>query len=110
MSEIDPKILELAKRDYGENCELVMRTEWSYSFKCGETSYCRISRFMAEIGFEVSASDIRRRWPAMDERERLDFASNFHLKKDWTDNDTEILEVMMQDGSDIIWVPAHLRY
>jgi len=103
MSEIDPKILELAKRDYGENCELVMRTEWSYSFKCGETSYCRISRFMAEIGFEVSASDISRRWPAMDERERLDFASNFHVKKDWTDNDTEILEVMMQDGSDIIW-------
>jgi len=51
MSEIDPKILELAKRDFGENCELVKQTEWSYSFKCGPKSYCRISRFMAEKGF-----------------------------------------------------------
>jgi hypothetical protein len=26
MTDIDPKILELAKKDYGENCELVKRT------------------------------------------------------------------------------------
>ena len=39
----------------------------------------------------------------MNEGERLDLASNFHMKKDWTDNDTEILEVIMQDGSDVIW-------
>jgi hypothetical protein len=29
MSEIAPHILELAKREYGENCELVQATEWS---------------------------------------------------------------------------------
>jgi len=103
MNEIDPKILELAKRDFGENCELVRRTQWSYSFKCGPKSYCSVSRFMAETGFEVSASEIRRRWPGMDERERHDFASNFHVKQDWTENDTEILEIIMQDGSDLIW-------
>ena len=103
MSDIDPKILEHAKRDYGENCELVKRTEWSYSFKCGPKSYCRISRFMAEAGFEVSASEIRQRWPAMDERERMDFASNFHEKEVWTGNDTEILEIIMNDGNDNIW-------
>ena len=39
MSEIDPEILERAKKDYGENCELVKRTKWSYSFKCGEKSF-----------------------------------------------------------------------
>jgi len=102
MNSIDPKILDLAKRDLGENCELVKRTEWSYSFKCGEKSYCSISRFLVETGFKVSASQIRRRWLAMSERERLDLASNFHVKEDWTDNDTEILEVIMLDGSDLV--------
>ena len=103
MSEIDPKILEFAKRTYGEGCELLKRTEWSYSYKCGEKSYCRISRFLAEPGFQVSASEIRQNWPTMSERERLDFASNFHVKENWTDNDTEILEILMHDGSDLIW-------
>jgi hypothetical protein len=69
MDEIDPKILELAKKDYGENCELTRRTEWSYSFKCGPKSYCSISRFLAEKDFAISAAEIQRRWPSMDERE-----------------------------------------
>src|ERR1700685_1395010 len=102
MNNIDPDILALAKGDYGDNCELVRRTEWSYSFKCGPKSYCSISRFMAESGFEVNATEIRTRWPSMDERERMDFAANFQ-KKTWTDNETEILEIMMTDGSDRIW-------
>jgi hypothetical protein len=103
MNNIDPKILELAKRDYGENCELVKRTEWSYSFKCGPKSYCSISRFMAEKGFGVSASEMRQRWPSMNERERMDFASNFHVKEAWTENDTETLEIIMNEGNDHIW-------
>lgn len=100
---IDPKILEFAKRYYGDNCELVKRTEWSYSFKCGPKSYCAISRFMVEKDFKVSASEIRRRWPSMDKKERTDFASNFHHKETWTANDTEILEIIMNDGNDHIW-------
>ena len=39
----------------------------------------------------------------MNERERLDFASNFHERQEWTANDTEILEIIMQDDSDCIW-------
>jgi len=39
----------------------------------------------------------------MNERERMDFASNFQVKDVWTENDTEILEVMMNDGNDHIW-------
>jgi hypothetical protein len=103
MSDIDPKVIELAKRDFGENCELVKQTEWSYTFKCGEKSYGHVSRFLAEPGFRVSASDIRLRWPRMSEAERHEFASNFYNKIDWTDNDTEILNLIMQDGSDFIW-------
>jgi hypothetical protein len=103
MTDIDPKILELAKKDYGENCELVKRTEWSYSFKCGPKSYSSISRFMAEKGFEVSATEIREQWPQWDQRQRMDFAFNWHAKGTWTDNDTEILEIIMADGDDDVW-------
>jgi hypothetical protein len=103
MNDIDPDILELAKREYGDNCELEKRTEWSYSFKCGPKSYSRISRFMVEKGFEVSASEIRQRWPSMNKRERMDLASNFYNKQTWTDNDTEILDIIMSDGDDRIW-------
>jgi len=39
----------------------------------------------------------------MDERERLDFASNFHVKETWTQNDTDILDMIMNDGDDRIW-------
>ena len=103
MSEITPDILELAKREYGENCELVKTTEWSYTFKCGSKSRCRISRFMAEKDFEVAAEDIRERWPQWDQRQRMDFASNWWAKRMWTDNDTEILEIIMAGGDDHIW-------
>jgi hypothetical protein len=59
MNEIDPKILEYAKELYGETCELVRRTEWSYSFKCGPKMLCSLSRFAAEKDFAVSADVIR---------------------------------------------------
>jgi hypothetical protein len=113
MNDVDPKILEFAKREFGEDCELVKRTEWSYSYKCGEKSYCSISRFMVEPSFEVSASEIRQRWPTMDERERIDFASNWWSKGAWTDDDSEILEMIMSDGDDRIWhscTQAFLKY
>lgn len=71
ISDIDPNILELGKRYYGESCELVKQTEWSYTYKCGDKQYCRISRFLAENGFEVSASDVKQRWPTWAEHERL---------------------------------------
>lgn len=102
MSNIDREILELAKREYGENCELARATEWSYTFECGPKSYCRISRFMVEKELEVAAADVRERWPKWDRSQRIDFVSNW-WKKAWTDNDTEILEIIMADGDDQIW-------
>jgi hypothetical protein len=103
MNNIDREILQRVKKLYGDNCELVRRTEWSYSYKCGPKSFCSISRFMAEEGFEVSASEIRQRWPSMNEGERMDFASNFHVKESWTENGSEILEIIMNDGNEHIW-------
>jgi hypothetical protein len=103
MKHINPHVLELVKRVYGENCQLEEATEWSYSVKFGPESYTMVSRFLAEPDFKISASEIRQRWPRMEERERWDLASNFYNKEKWTDNDTEILEIIMRDGSDLVW-------
>ena len=107
-SPINPKVLEHAKKLVGEQCELVKATEWSYHFKCGEKSFCRISRFLAEEGFAVDASVLRDRWPLMNHAERLDFAGNFSAKEQWTENDTEILDIIMADGDDVIWAMCAL--
>lgn len=39
----------------------------------------------------------------MSETERLDFVQNFWHKRNWDDNDTQILETIMEDGSDLLW-------
>jgi hypothetical protein len=65
--------------------------------------FCSVSRWTAEKDFAVSADEIRHRWSSMDERERMDFAFNFHHKETWTDNDTELLETIMHGGNDRIW-------
>jgi hypothetical protein len=103
MSEIAPEILEIAKREYGDNCELVQATEWSCTFKCGPKSYFTISKFMAEKDFEVAAKDVQERWAQWDQHQRMDFASNWWIKTTWTENDTEILEIIMADDDDQIW-------
>lgn len=102
MPEIDPQILEDARREYGENCELVLASEWSYTYKCGPKSYCRVSRFMVEKDLEVRAEYIRERWTHWNHDQQMDFASNW-WKKTWTDSDTKILEIIMGDGDDEIW-------
>jgi len=58
---------------------------------------------MAEKGFEVSAKEIRERWPQWDQRQRMDFSSNWWTKSTWTDDDTEILEIIIADGHDDVW-------
>jgi hypothetical protein len=105
MTNSKPRLIELLKRTSadGKEPELVKETEWSYKYKTGEKSYCNISKFLADEGFTVSASEIRSRWPNMDENQRLDFVQNFWSKPDWNQNDTEILEIIMQDGNDRLW-------
>jgi len=62
-----------------------------------------ISKFVADEGFTVGASEIRKRWPKMDEKERIDFVQGFSSKATWDANDTEILEIIMHDGNDRVW-------
>ena len=100
VSDLDPKSLKFQKKTHGSGHEpqLVRETEWSYVYKTGEESYSHMSKFLADENFTVSASEIRQRWPSMSESERLDFVQNFWSKAAWNSNDTEILEIVMQDG------------
>ena len=79
----------------GNDPELTKETEWSYHYKTGEKSFFIVSKFLASEEFSVRASEIRKRWPKMDEAERLDFLQGFSTKPNWDANDTEILEIVM---------------
>ena len=109
---LPPKLAEYLTQLYGpsQQPELVKETEWSYVYKTGEKSYGRISKFLLDESFAVLASDIRVRWPQMDENDRLDFVSNFWSKASWKANDTELLEIIMQDGNDRIWQSCALAF
>jgi hypothetical protein len=112
MSLLDPKLLEYFAKVYGpgQKVELTKETEWSYFYKFGDKSYGRTSKFFLDENFTVLASDIRGRWPHMNEVERLDFVSNFWAKASWGVNDTEVLEIVMQDGNDRIWESCALAF
>ena len=94
----------------GNEPELEKETEWSYHYKTGEKSYFTISKFLADEGFAVSASEILRRWPNMDEGERIDFVQGFSSKATWDTNDTEILEIIMQDCNGRVWGRCALAF
>ena len=98
-------MLQFLKRAHGPGWqpELVEETQWSYVYKVGEKSYSCVSKFLADENFTVSASELRERWQKMAENDRLDFALHFWNKKNWNSNDTELLEIVMQDGNDRVW-------
>jgi hypothetical protein len=58
---------------------------------------------MLDVPLQIAASQIRERWPNLTESERLNFALNFWRKTTWDDNDTEILEMIMEHGNDPLW-------
>jgi hypothetical protein len=98
----EPKTLDLLMKSEAHKLELEKETEWTRVYKTGPKSYYLHSKFQ-DKGFQVAASEIRQRWPGMSERERVDFAQSLGSKRDWTDNETEILEIIMQDGTDVVW-------
>jgi hypothetical protein len=106
------KIKELIGQECesGDDCEVVRETEWRYVFKTGSGKRCMISKFLADDSFQVSVGEVRRRWPTMSESERLEFSANFWDKKNWIDNDTAILEFLMQEGNDLIWIRCSLAF
>lgn len=112
MADSDSRLSEFLKRigEPGNEPGLVKETEWSYTYKSGEKPHHRISKFMVDEAFTVSAAEIRLRWPTMDKRDRLDFVLNFWAKRHWSANDTEILEIIMQDGNDRLWQTCALAF
>ncbi len=105
MSIPDPKLLAYFAQisETGQRPELIRETEWSYVYKLGEKSFGRLSKFFLDENFTVPAAEFRVRWPQMNDDERLDFVSNFWVKPSWSPNDTDVLDVIMQDGNDLIW-------
>jgi hypothetical protein len=89
---------------------LVKENDWEWQFKVGEKFYAGFSKFHAFDDYRIEASELRKRWPTMDESERRSFASNFYNKSKWTDNDTQMLEILMELGDDYIWRNCSLAF
>jgi hypothetical protein len=84
-------------------------TEWMYIYKIGSKSGFKLSKFWDE-SFEVGSAALRQRWPMMSEDERLEFGFNWSSKSAWNDNDTEILEIIMEVGNDKLWTSCTFAF
>ena len=110
MSTLSPKLLEILRKWHpGREPEVEKETEWMYFYKVGSKSGYKISKFWDET-FEVGASTLRQRWPSMKENERLEFCFCWSNKATWSENDTEILEIVMGDGNDRLWTSCSFAF
>jgi hypothetical protein len=103
MNTLIPKLREILNQWHpGQAPEVEKETQWTYIYKIGSRSGYKLSKFWDE-SFIVSSTALRQRWPMMKEDERQEFCFNWSNKGTWTDNDTEILEIIMRDGNDRLW-------
>lgn len=60
------------------------------------------SRFLTDR-LEVSAESISERWPKLTSEERTEFAFAFAAKAEFSQNDNQILSLLMHEGDEAIW-------
>jgi hypothetical protein len=110
MSTLSPKLREILSQWHpGQEPEVERETEWMYIYKIGSKSGFKLSKFWDE-SFEVGSAALRQRWPMMSEDERLEFGFNWSSKSAWNDNDTEILEIIMEVGNDKLWTSCTFAF
>jgi hypothetical protein len=73
--------------------ELVRESEWAFIYRKNNREY-RVSKFLDD-SFLVNAASMRNRWREMSPETRREFCSAFNAKATWTNNDAEILDVIL---------------
>ncbi len=81
--------------------KLVRECEWAFVYQKNNHEY-QVSKFLDD-SFLVDAASIRERWREMSSETRSEFCGAFNAKVTWTNNDTEILDVILGDGDDSLW-------
>src|SRR5258708_8640607 len=95
-----PKIRELLNR-FGIDVptEPVKETEWARVFATGPKSSYHESKFLID-GLQLSFAAFQARWNTMSSEERLDFASAYGAKPDFTAEDEKILDLIIAQGGE----------
>ena len=89
-------------REARANAKLTKETEWMRVYEMGPKHLLYESKFLrGEV--EMSADSFKARWPAMTPQERWEFVFAYATKGDFTSDDEQIVNVILQNGDDQIW-------
>ena len=99
MSESDPVQDDFHKSD---NTQLIQETEWARIYRVSDKHTSYKSKFLTDA-LQISAQQFAVKWPSMGLRDRLDFASAYSAKPDFTRDDEQVLEQIMRDGNEQVW-------
>jgi hypothetical protein len=103
MTDLSPKLREILSQWHpGQRPKVEKETEWTFFYKVGSKTGYKISKFWDE-DFHVSPERLNARWPKMSADDRLEFVLGWSGKANWSNDDSEILEIVMRDGDDRIW-------
>lgn len=93
-----PKSYEKARK----SAKLVKESEWMRVYELKPKYLHHESKFLSNE-VRMTADSFVLRWPSMTANERLEFVLAYHAKRDFTRDDEQIVEIIMQDGDDHIW-------
>jgi hypothetical protein len=79
--------------------KLVHETAWSRTFEVEPGFHAYESKFEAD-GISVNVQDVTAKWESWDMNEKLDFAKAFQAKRDFSQSDEQVLDLLMEKGDD----------
>lgn len=81
---------------------LVKETEWMRVYELGSKSLRYESKFLTDE-LQISAESFASRWPNMTSAERHGFALAYSAKREFTSDDEQIVNLIMEDGDEHVW-------
>jgi hypothetical protein len=95
------------RRELGGEVTLVKETEWMRVYELGPKLLHYESKFLTE-GLQLSAAIFEVKWRAMTPSEGLAFANAYATKPDFTAEDERIIDIILEDGEEVIWISLTL--
>jgi hypothetical protein len=92
----------MAKRGVNRRRRTVRESNWVRVEQTKDGLYVQSSKFL-EAGVELSARGFGRLWAGLSPQERLDLCAAYHAKPTITNEDEEILSIIMRKGDDLTW-------
>jgi hypothetical protein len=82
--------------------KLIKETEWMRVYELGSKSLRYESKFLTDE-LQISAESFASRWSNMTSAERHGFALAYSAKVEFTSDDEQIVNLIMEDGDERVW-------